>query len=307
MPAKPCDRCDKPGVTLIRYSGQRLCHDHFTRFVDRRVRKEVRKQGGIPNDVRILVATSGGKDSTIALHAMHELTDKRPDVELVALTVDEGIEGYRAEGLRVAADTARALGIDHVVKRTQDLAGAPIDEIHAKDPARAACSYCGVFRRRLMNDAANELDADLLVTGHNLDDTAQSIFMNLTSGDLARLGRLGPHTEAKDGLVPRRMPLRTIPEREVYLYATLKGITFHDGVCPYAEQGQRTIHRDVLARLEEASPGTRHALLSTLDDLKPLLKRLPAERPLGTCDECGEPASGDRCQACKLAEEARAA
>ncbi len=305
MPAAPCDRCPKPSVTLLRYSGQHLCADDFTQFVDRRIRKEVRKQGGIPPHSRILVASSGGKDSTVALHAMHAITRDRPDVELVALTVDEGIEGYRAEGLRIAADTARRLGIDHVVKRTQDLAGAPIDDIHAKDPARAACSYCGVFRRRLMNDAAKQLDADLLVTGHNLDDTAQSIFMNLTGGDLARLARLGPHTETKDGLVPRRMPLRTIPEREVYLYATLTGIEFHDGVCPYADEGQRTVHRDVLARLEEATPGTRHALLSTLDELKPLLKDRPAERPLTTCDECGEPASGDRCQACTLAEEAR--
>lgn len=307
MPPPACDRCDRRSVTLIRYSGQHLCDDHFTRFVDRRIRKEVRKQGGLPADSRILVAASGGKDSTVALHALDELTRDRPDVELVALTIDEGIEGYRPEGLRVAADAARALGIDHVVKRTRDLAGAPIDEIHAKDPARAACSYCGVFRRRLMNDAATELDADLLVTGHNLDDTAQSIFMNLTNGDLARLARLGPHTETKQGLVPRRMPLRTIPEREVYLYATLKEIAFHDGVCPYAAEGQRTVHRDVLARLEDAAPGTRHSLLSTLDELKPLLADRPPQRPLGACDECGEPASGDRCQACTLADEARAA
>jgi uncharacterized protein (TIGR00269 family) len=299
----PCDRCEQPSVSFLRYCGQHLCGDDFLAFVDRRIQKQVRKQGGVPANARIAVAASGGKDSTLALHAIHDLTASRRDVELVAITVDEGIEGYRPAGLALAADACRRLGIEHVVKRTRDLAGHDMDAVAALGAPRAQCSYCGVFRRRLLNEAARDVGADVLVTGHNLDDLAQSVLMNLAAGEVERLARLGPHTQTKEDLVPRRMPLRQIPEQEVYLACMLRGLEWHDGECPYAHGAQRTLYRDVLARLEDARPGTRHALLRTYDALRPMLSNLPDRLPVGTCGECGEPASGDVCQACGLADE----
>jgi uncharacterized protein (TIGR00269 family) len=300
-----CDDCAQESVTFLRYCGKHLCAEHLRRFVDRRIAKEVRRQGGFPNDVRVAVALSGGKDSTVALAAMHTLLEKRPDTELVAITVDEGIAGYRPDGLAAASDLCRRLGVEHVIRRTQDLAGHTIDQIQAARPDRAPCSFCGVFRRRLLNDAARQTGADLLVTGHNLDDVAQSVLMNVAGGEIARLARLGPHLTAQPGLIPRRMPLRTIPEKEVYLYAMVSGLTWHDQECPYAAQGQRTLYRDILARMEDARPGTRHAMLKTLDTLRPLLGDLAQTGPVGSCSDCAQPTSGSRCQACRLADEAR--
>jgi uncharacterized protein (TIGR00269 family) len=300
-----CTRCRASSVIHLRYCGQHLCGVHFVEFVDRRVQKEVRKQGGIPADARIAVALSGGKDSTVALHLVHGLVAQRPDVELLAVTVDEGIEGYRPHGLEVAAATTRTLGVEHVITSVKDYAGFTMDEVKHAQPVRGQCSYCGVFRRRLMNEAARRLDADLLVTGHNLDDVAQSVLMNLSQGELDRLARLGPHTEAKPGLIPRRMPLRMIPEREVYLYAMQRALAWHDEECPYAAGAQRGVFRDILARMEDAKPGTRHALLRTFDQLQPLLSGLDATVPLGTCGRCGEASSQNVCQACRLLEEAQ--
>lgn len=299
---RACDRCRAPSVSWLRYSGERFCGDHLRESVERRVKRELKRQGGLPKG-RVAVAYSGGKDSTAVLHLVHDLASQRRDVELVAITVDEGIEGYRPLSLEIASRVTKTLGIEHVVRRTKDLAGQSMDEIHAADPDRSACGRCGVFRRRIMNDVARDVGAECLVTGHNLDDTAQSILMNLTSADIDKLARIGPHLERQPGLVPRLLPLRAIPESEVYLYAHLRGLEWHDEECPYSVKAARGVYRDILYRLEEARPGTRHALLRTLDTLRPVLADVSKMAPIATCVSCGEPTSGTLCKVCQMREE----
>jgi uncharacterized protein (TIGR00269 family) len=294
---RPCDHCAGPAIAWQRYSGARLCARHLHESVQGRARKEF-NQATLPGrGARLLVAYSGGKDSTVALHLVHALREHRPGLEIVALTVDEGIAGYRPEGLAVAQDVCRELGVEQLVRRTKDLAGASVDEAHASDAA--SCGFCGVFRRRIMNDVAKEVGADAVVTGHNLDDVAQSILMNLASANLEKLAKLAPHDDPKPGFVPRILPLRTVPETEVYLYAFTKGLRWHEAQCPYADGALRGVYRDALYRLEEARPGTRHALLKTHEALRPLL-RAGESAPMKACGSCGKPTSGDRCKACEF-------
>src|SRR2546427_1408571 len=145
-------------------------------------------------------------------------------------------------------------------------------------------------------------DLDYVATGLNLDDTAQSILMNVARGDTEKLARMGPHETRQPGLVPRIQPLRMIPEKEVYLYALLSGIEFHDATCPYAERAQRGRFRDIVLRLEEESPGTRHAIVSGYDQMRPLLQAKYPPAALNACARCGEPTVNEICKACELRE-----
>lgn len=297
-----CDKCDSPPVAWIRYSGAHLCRDHFLAFVEKRVKEEVRRQVDLRPGTRIAVGLSGGKDSSVTTVLLHDIVAPRRDVELVAITVDEGIATYRPEGIGAARALCAKLGVEHRVVAYKDTVGFGMDEVVALDAAAIPCSYCGPFRRQALNGAARDAGADYLATGLNLDDTAQSVFMNVARGDVDRLARMGPHDVEQPGLVPRLQPLRTIPEKEVYLYAHLRGIPFHDATCPYADRAQRVRFRDLLAQLEEASPGTRHAILSTYEELRPLLVEKYAAAPTSTCGRCGQPASNARCKACELSE-----
>ncbi len=300
-----CDKCQKPAVALIRYSGAHLCGEHFTGFVERRVKHEIRQQVDLVGGERIVVAVSGGKDSTVALHLVHKILGERRGLDLAAVSVDEGIDGYRASSIPIVRAQCQHLGIEHLVVSFEDLFGVRVDEVAEASRDVSTCSYCGVLRRAAMNRAAREWGATHLATGLNLDDSAQSILMNIARGDVERLARLGPHRRRVEGLVPRIQPLRSIPESETTLYAIVNGLKFHDLECPHAPEALRNRYRLVVAQLEDEYPGTRHAILKSYDELLPALDKQYPNIALGKCT-CGEPTAGSKCKACELLADLKA-
>ena len=86
-----CSKCPEDAITYIRYNGTNLCPRHFQDFVERRVKREVRQQLRLEGPIRLGVAVSGGKDSAVALELLVDVLGRRRDVEILALTVDEGI------------------------------------------------------------------------------------------------------------------------------------------------------------------------------------------------------------------------
>ena len=253
----------------------------------------------------VAFALSGGKDSAVALWLAHRYFARRPTVRLVAISVDEGIAGYRTKTLDAASSLTRSLEIDHRVVRASEELGTTTDESVRELPGTVPCSFCGVWRRRLLNQAAREEGADALVLGFNLDDLAQTVLMNLVRGDLDRLVRMAPHRVRQPGLVPRLAPLAAVPEREVYLYARLRRIPFDHGECPYAERAARNLYREIVWRLEEAQPGTRQSLLRTH---RRLVDRWLEHEDVGAptrCRVCGDPAASDLCRACEYLRIAR--
>jgi len=297
-----CSKCGRTAVTYIRYNGSHLCSAHFQEYVERRVKKELRGQVDLDRSKHIAVAVSGGKDSCAALLLVHDILSQRRDVTVSAITVDEGIAGYRPEALEKARALASELGVEHHVISFLDHVGRTMDDISGHLGSRTPCAYCGVFRRQCMNGKAKEIGADVLATGHNLDDVAQAVLMNFTRGDVERLARMGPHVKVQPGLIPRILPLRTVPEKEVYLYALLREIDFDDSTCPYWEAAMRNEYRDIIDGMESRSPGTKHSILASYDALRPLLQDKYPQTALRLCD-CGEPSPRGRCMACIMKDE----
>jgi len=302
-----CSQCDAPAVIDQPYRDAHLCASHFRTSVEERVRREMHRQ--LPRFGRgtVAVALSGGKDSGVALALAHRYFSRRPTVRVVALSVDEGIARYRAGTLKAAEALTASLGVEHHVVSAQEAIGTTIDRTAANLPDTVPCSFCGVWRRQLLNRAARDVGADALVLGFNLDDLAQTVLMNLVRGDLDRLVRMAPHRVRQPGLVPRVAPLALIPEREVYLYARLLGIPFDHGECPHAGRAARNLFREVVWQLEEAQPGTRQSLLRTHERLvSRFLADGAAVAAPDRCRACGEPATSGLCRACEYLEIARA-
>ena len=298
-----CDICGREAVTYIRYNGTHLCGEHFMRYVDKRVKKEIRKQIHIYPGDKLAVAVSGGKDSMVALNMVSSVFGPRNGVEVHAITIDEGIDGYRPPSVDIVRRYCEENGIHFHLRSFTEL-GVTMDEIAPTCDDNSPCTYCGVFRRRLMNDEARIIGAKYLATGHNLDDMAQSVMMNFVRGDVERLARLGPHEKVQPGLIPRFLPLRMIPEKETLLYAIVSGLEYWDGECPYWKEALRNQYRDIVDQLEDRSPGARYSILSSYDTLKPMLYREYPQSKLHIC-ECGEPTVGSRCKSCELVADAR--
>jgi uncharacterized protein (TIGR00269 family) len=292
-----CDRCSGDAVYLRRYSGQRMCEEHFLKYFEGKVVKTMKKEGMLRDGEKVGVGVSGGKDSLTTLHMLKNL-EKDLDLRVYAIAVDEGVEGYRAGTLRAAEAFCRKRGIPlYVVSFKEDL-GFTLDEVVKK---RNPCTYCGVFRRKLLNAAAVELGLDKLATGHNLDDEVQAIMMNYLSGDVERIARYGSG-EGKDGLVQRIKPLAVMPEKEVALYAFLKGLGASFAECPYAGGAMRSKVRDWINALERDHPGIKFSILAGSRKMQPFLKS-SLSKELRKCEKCGAPTSGPVCKACLLLEE----
>jgi uncharacterized protein (TIGR00269 family) len=295
-----CSRCDKDAVIFIRYSGDHLCKSHFMEFLEQRVKREFRSQVNLKKNSKIGVALSGGKDSSVTLFLLSKIFKNRNDIMLVPILIDEGIGGYRELAIESARKLTARLNLDLNIYKFSDYFSHTIDQIAVQKKEILPCSYCGVFRRNLLNIAAKKNGVDYLATGLNLDDTAQSIVMNIARGDISRLARMGPHETVKEGLIPRIQPLITIPEREVLIYAILNNIEFYHGECPYSSSAVRNEFRDAIDAWELRTPGTRHAILNSYNAIKNVLSDKYSIPLLNTCERCGEPTTGKLCKACEL-------
>ena len=296
-----CARCESPAVIDRPYAGDHLCSSHFRESVEDRARRALHRQ--LPRFHRgtVAVALSGGKDSAVTLRLAHRYFARRPTVRLVALTVDEGIPGYRSATVERAGELTAALGVEHRILSAQERLGTTTESAAKLLPGIPPCSYCGVWRRQLLNRGAREAGADALLLGFNLDDLAQTVLMNVARADIRRMPRMAPHRRRQAGLVPRVAPLAEVPEREVFLFAYLTETPFDHGECPHAGRASRNVFRNVVYQLEEAFPGTRQALLSAHAQIVDLLADGDAGAP-GHCVDCGEPATGPRCRACEYLE-----
>ena len=286
------------------YAQDHLCETHLRETVWDRARRELHRQAPRMRGGVVAVALSGGKDSAAALSITHRYFSRRPTVRLVAISVDEGIRGYRTATLSKASELCRSLGVEHRVLKAQDELGTTTDEAARALPSTIPCSFCGVWRRGLLNKAARSVSADLLVLGFNLDDLAQTVLMNLARGEVDRLLRMSPHRLRQPGLVPRVAPLATVPEREVYAFARAAGLPFDHSECPHANAAERNRFREVVWQARGSPSGDPpRAPEDAGSDRRAPRGRRWVRRP-ERCTLCGEPSATPVCRSCEYRREA---
>lgn len=300
-----CSHCKQRAVIQRKYEGTYLCKNHFMRSVEHTVKKTIRENNLIERHDHIAVGFSGGKDSSVLLYLLSQIAKNRDDLKISAILINEGISGYREYSLPKAKAFCKKLNVNLEVVEVEKKVGKTIDMImhdKAKDPKLRACTYCGAFRRTYINEAARKIGATKVAIGHNLDDEVQSIMANYLKGDVLRGARLGTTTGTvhDERFIPRIKPLLNVPEKEVGLYAVLKGFKFDANECPYAKESFRWAVRDMINDLEVKYPGTKFNILRTFEKIQPALKLLSEKSVIGTCKLCKEPSSNEICKTCQL-------
>jgi len=284
---------------------------HFNKGFLKRVQKTINKYNMLKRNDVIAIGLSGGKDSVVMMDVMAKLQKDFP-TELIAISIDEGIENYRADGLKYAKMAAERAEVDHQIFSFKETFGYDLDEalIVLGENRMAPCSYCGPFRRNLLNQAAREVGATKLVTGHNADDEAQTMMMNMMRGNLLKTLHGNPEPTFKDeAFVNRVKPFRRTTEQEIVLYANLNDLPYQEMSCPHATEAYRGKIRDILTDMMQEDPAVIFSIINSADSLFSLADKVPdtinydGDDQLFECEICGEPTNNTRCNTCKLKNE----
>jgi cytoplasmic tRNA 2-thiolation protein 1 len=303
MDSGSCTVCKRdPGYYRREYEGAILCKKCFRESVERKVRRTISYWDMFSPEDHVAVAVSGGKDSISLLMILNKLARRFPRTRITAVTVDEGIAGYREEAIEIAARYCKDLGIDHRTVSFEELYGYGLDDFLEKKHERmTACSYCGVFRRKAINLAAKKIGATKIATAHNLDDIVQTYMLNLFQGDAERFVRFSPVLRDPRGMFLTRVkPLCEIPEREIVMYGYAEGLQFQTASCPYMTEALRNELRSVLNKLELAHPGVTFSAYRAMLRLRTLSEPNLGPSKLRPCKSCGEPTPFEVCEACKM-------
>jgi uncharacterized protein (TIGR00269 family) len=300
--ADRCSLCNEPAVIRGRERDQRLCGVHLVKDMENRVSENIAGQWMISSGDHIAVALSGGKDSTVLLLILQHLLPAWSNVRITAITIDEGIAGYREATIQAAMNLTAQLGVSHHIISFADLFGEDLDTL-LKGREERACTICGVLRRKALAEGARRVGATKLATGHNRDDEAQSVLMNVFRNDLLRLVQDSSSGEP-DCFIPRIKPLSAVTEKEVVTYLFVRDSYTELPECPYTTSALRSEIRTILSDLEYRHPGTRDALIRSQDILRKSVSPR-SSGDLSTCRECGEICNGEICQACRILDSLR--
>jgi len=293
-----CDGCENSAVYTRKYSGQKLCSECFSNSIVRKTAKTISKHKMIKNNELVAVAVSGGKDSLALLKIIHEMSSTH-NFRIKAITIDEGIPGYRNEALEIVEKFCGELGVGHKVYSYKDLFELTLDEALdlRENEKTSSCSICGTLRRRAIDHAAKDIGVDVIATGHNLDDTLQTFVINMLSGDTNKIGWMDPDTSSNS--LRKIKPFCEIYESEIVFYAFTNDIPFQSEPCPHMNEGIRTEIREFLNSLEKQHSGIKNNLYQSILRVSNIVKETNYKEKT-VCKKCGSDCTGNVCSVCNM-------
>ena len=274
----------------------------FIKYFEKKVEDTIKKYRLLNKKEKIIVAVSGGKDSTAVLYILKKL-----GYTVGGLTVNLGIGDYTDINLRNVLLFCRKHEIPISTISLKEKCGfsmADIKKRFVQNNLNANfCTICGVLKRQMINKGAREMKGDKLVTGHNLDDGVQSYMMNLLRFNLEPSARLGAKAGIKDNknFVPRVKPLYLCLEAEVRRYSQLMNFPVYYGQCPHKKSSYRNKVARELDKYYHSDDEGKLKILDAFEKVSGNMKKYySSDNQIGVCSVCGEPSNTDICRGCIL-------
>ena len=263
--------------------------------------KSTLKKINLSKKSKIIVALSGGKDSTLVAYMLHKL-----GYNIEGFHIDLKIGKYSEDCLIKVKELCKLLDCKlHIYDMKKEM-GSSMCYLRSGIQQRAKgeiknCAICGVIKKWVINKQVRKLKADYIATGHNLDDEAQTFLMNVMKGSpqlSANLGIISQNIkDKKSKFIPRIKPLFYIPEDEIRKYTKKKKLPVHYQSCPCAIDSYRIQVRKFLYTLSNKD---KTNIVNNFEALQDNLKNSKKQSPVNYCECCGEPARGKICKKCKL-------
>ncbi|RAP46617.1 MAG: TIGR00269 family protein [Methanosphaera sp. rholeuAM6] len=272
----------------------------FNNYVEKNVFDTIGNYKLIKPKEKIMIGVSGGKDSILTLHMLHNYRLKNDiEFDIEAVCIDEGIKGYREKGIETAKDNCKKLKIPLTVYSFKNEWNYDLDDIY--DVYKSTCMPCGVYRRYLLNKISNSHDCDKIATGHNMDDEIQSFLMTFARNDQNKFPKFSPILEKiHENMVPRIKPLWKLPEKDVGIWCVINDIPIHNEECPYSVTSLRSDVKLMLNKIEEKKKKTKENIFKSFEKTFQIKQE---NVNLSSCEYCGQPTAKSPCKACEITEE----
>ncbi len=300
-----CSKCRKhEALVHLRYARQKLCKDCFNEHFVSRLRRAVEKYRMFKSHEKVAVAVSGGKDSVALLHALKHAF---PEQDIVAIHINLGIAYYSDHLEGKVRQLAQQLNVPLIVYNLKKEEDYTIDDFLKTKFRKKMCSVCGIIKRHIFSKLASDVKADVVATGHNLDDMVGTMMASFFAGDFESIARLKPVLKPLIPGQPRKIkPLITTPEIEDLYYVLLNELPVQACSCPHSLGSSVKNYKQMIDMLEERNPNVKYQLLSVFTKkLIPLIEKEQRKEvqviEVHPCKICGLPTSSEDgvCSKCK--------
>ena len=274
MAPTPCELCGTSKALVVRPKNhQKLCKNCFINLFETEIHDTITTNSLFFTGERVAIGASGGKDSTVLASVLKTLNERyNYGLNLVLLSIDEGIKGYRDDSLETVKRNAVQYDMSLEIVGYDELYGWTMDQVVEQIGKKGNCTYCGVFRRQALDRGAARLGIKHVVTGHNADDTAETVMMNLLRGDLPRLARAtSVVTASAASEIKRSKPLKYAYEKEIVYYALHKGLDYFTTECIYSPEAFRGSARTLIKNLEKVRPSAILDVVRSGEDMARLV------------------------------------
>ncbi|KAL7409692.1 hypothetical protein BDY24DRAFT_402649 [Mrakia frigida] len=304
MPPSKCQLCLTSRAILKRpKTSQQVCKACFFWVFEEEVHNTIVQADLFQKGDRVAIGASGGKDSTVLAHIMKTLNDRYDyGLDLFLLSIDEGITGYRDDSLETVKRNQVQYDLPLKILSYDELYGWTMDRIVETVGRKNNCTFCGVFRRQALDRGAAQLGVDHIVTGHNADDIAETVLMNIMRGDIARLARCTDIVTKGEDSIRRSKPFKYAYEKEIVMYAYFKRLDYFSTECIYSPDAYRGHARVFLKDLEAIRPSSIIDIIKSGETFVLAGEVKKGMKAQQTCLRCGYISSNDLCKACALLE-----
>lgn len=211
----------------------------------------------IASGSKIVIGLSGGPDSILLLHMLHQL-QRTYNLTLIAAHLDHGWRANSASEVVFCKEACEALNIPFVSAHLDDLKLKPQKLKGSKEEVGRNA------RRFFLETIVREHHADSIALGQHLDDQEETFFIRLIRGStLSGLTCIKP----KDGLYIR--PLLEIKKQEILVYLKEQGITYLTDPSNELDLFLRNrIRKYVIPALRQTDDRFDHNFLRTLGSIQ---------------------------------------
>lgn len=232
--------------------------------VEKKVRRllgrAVQRYRLIEADDRILVALSGGVDSTSLLYLLHHRLHRIPiTYKLFTAHVDLGFQGEDYSAVHAWMDS---MGIPHRVIRSNFGPRA-----HSPENRENPCFLCSRLRRTALFEEAKRLQCNKIAFGHNSDDLIETFLLNIFYG--SQVATMLPHQPFFGGEMTVIRPLALLDSDTIRRFHQKKNLPITGNPCPSQNSGKRQEIREILQGLYRKNRKIRGNILHAMHNVNP--------------------------------------